>query len=135
MGAPSSAATTGDPTSRNEVLLRGRISGLPEQRTLPSGDVIATLRVVTQRDASAGPTVDTIDCVARRAGIRRTFIGARPGDVAELTGALRRRFWRTGNGVASRYEVEVATCRIIERAGRPTTGGRATRRRVGEADS
>ena len=34
-----------------------------------------------------------------------------PGDVVEVTGALRRRFFRGGGGVQSRYDVEVSALR------------------------
>ncbi len=38
----------------NEVLLRGRLSGAPEQRVLPSGDTVWTFRVVIGRPPGAG---------------------------------------------------------------------------------
>jgi single-strand DNA-binding protein len=35
-------------------------------------------------------------------------------DVVEIEGALRRRFWQTGSGSASRVEVEVATLKSVK---------------------
>jgi len=93
----------------NVIRLVGRLSAAPELRVLPSGDEICVFRLVVER---AGPrdgvTIDTIDCVAHRAPIRRASQRWSPGEVLEVEGALRRRFWRTGVGVASRYEVEVS---------------------------
>jgi single-strand DNA-binding protein len=40
------------------------------------------------------------------------------GDEVEVVGALRRRFFRTAGGPASRYEVEVRTASRVARVGR-----------------
>jgi single-strand DNA-binding protein len=53
-------------------------------------------------------TVDTIDCVAFKPAVQRKSANLEIGDIVEITGELRRRFWKTGAGVASRMEVEVA---------------------------
>ena len=53
-------------------------------------------------------SVDTVDCVAWSATVQRSVSGCAAGDVVRVRGALRRRFWRTGGGAASRCEVEVA---------------------------
>ena len=50
------------------------------------------------------------------------FIGSDPagwrtGDVVEVEGALQRRFWRTGAGTASRYEVNCRRGRKVARGG------------------
>ena len=51
----------------NEVLLTGRVSGVPEERELPSGDRVVQLRLVVRRPPARGRTggsragVDTID--------------------------------------------------------------------------
>jgi len=97
--------------SINEVRLVGRVSGVT-QSTLPSGDEIVTFRVVTDRLASQrGPSgrvmVDTLDCVAFAAAVRRKAAALADGDWVEVAGALRRRFWRGTSGAASRTEVEV----------------------------
>ncbi len=108
---------------RNEVTLVGRLSAEAAERTLPSGDVVVSWRVVVQRPpepSRASMAVDTIECVARTAALGRRALTWLPGDTMEMTGALRRRFWRGGDGVRSRYEVEVATAR---RSGRSGAGG------------
>lgn len=89
----------------NHIELTGRISGAPTTRELPSGDELVTLRLVVTRDA--GGPVDTIDCACWSAGARRAAARFVDGDRARVEGALRRRFFRTPGGPASRYEVEV----------------------------
>ena len=111
--------------SCNEVVLVGRMAAAAEERILPSGDVLSSWRVVVDRPpprraVRAGvraPTVDTLECVAWTAGLRRTAAGLLPGDVVSVEGALRRRFWRTGTGPVSRCEVEVAKVRRLARPG------------------
>jgi single-strand DNA-binding protein len=121
-GALEGAAPAGPP-SRNEVLLVGRVSGAPEERELPSGDQLVSWRLVVDRPAPAKPgqgravTIDTVDCVARAAGPRRTGRGLADGDVVQVDGALRRRFWRGATGASSRTEVEVLAVRRLRRAG------------------
>ena len=122
-GADGEGAVT--PLARNEVLLVGRVSGEPQERELPSGDSLVSWRLVVDRPPGGRKpppgvrptTVDTVDCVAWTAGLRRTARGLGDGDVVELRGALRRRFWRAGAGPASRCEVEAAGLRRLSRAG------------------
>ena len=79
-------------------------------KVLPSGDEIATWRLIVGRTGPpAGPKVDVIDCVAFAARVRRRVAGWQPGDVIEVTGSLRRRFWRGPGGVQSRCEIQVDT--------------------------
>jgi len=112
----------GDARARNEVWLVGRLAAPAEERLLPSGSVLVTFRVIVGRPPplkptpARTPTVDTIDCVAGSATVRRTVLGWLAGDVVEVSGALRRRFWRAGTGAASRTEVEVAKARRLARA-------------------
>jgi single-strand DNA-binding protein len=103
---------------RNEVLLVGRVSAEPEVRVLPSGDEITTWRLVVARgDAPEGrPAQDTIDCTARSTRTRRSASTWAAGDVVEVQGALRRRFWKTSAALASRCEVEVSRVRRVARA-------------------
>lgn len=89
----------------NTVELIGRVSGEPEARVLPSGDDLVTLRLVVPRPA--GGPVDTIDLACWSVSSRRAAARLGDGDTVHVTGALRRRFFRTPGGAASRYEVEV----------------------------
>lgn len=96
----------------NEVRLVGRLSGEPAVRVLPSGDELTVWRLVVDREPDKSvprsPSVDTIDCVAQRASVQRMAARWSAGDVLEVQGALRRRFWRGAGGTASRCEVEVS---------------------------
>jgi single-strand DNA-binding protein len=120
---PAEFGTGADRVPVNEVRLVGRLAAAPEQRELPSGDVLVVFRVVVDREgtvdrrgARAGPSVDTIDCAGWRGDVRRTVSAWRAGDVVEVHGALRRRFWRGPHGPASRCEVAVSRARRVSRA-------------------
>ena len=107
----------------NEVRLVGRVSQAPEERILPSGDALWTFRVVVPR-AGSGPasragsrqTVDALECVVWGGRVRRSVTGWAEGDLVEVTGAIRRRFFRAGGATASRVEIDVAGGRVIRRA-------------------
>jgi single-strand DNA-binding protein len=107
----------------NEVHLVGRLAGEPRRRELPSGDVLVTFRVVVSRaparrgTRTGAPTVDTLDCVAWRADVQRSVERATEGDLVELHGSLRRRFWRAAAGAVSRSEVEVVRMKRLPPAG------------------
>jgi single-strand DNA-binding protein len=107
----------------NVVRVRGRLAVAPDLRDLPSGDVVATFRIVVPRPpvraGVAGSTVkvDTLDCAAFRADVRRRVARWHPGDVLEVEGSLRRRFFRAGGAAASRYEIEVTDARRVATAG------------------
>jgi single-strand DNA-binding protein len=109
---------------QNSVVLIGRIADAAADRTLPSGDVLVTWRVVVRRpspsrampDSVRGTTVDTINCASWRADVRRAAGGWSKGDLVRIEGSLRRRFWRTAAGTASRCEVEVTRVRRLARA-------------------
>jgi single-strand DNA-binding protein len=119
-GGPSRPAVV---EGHNEVVLGGRVSGEPTVRVLPSGDELVSWRLVVGRDnrglSATGrqlPTVDTIDCVAFKPGVRRTAARWAGGEVVEIRGELRRRFWRGPQGAASRCEVEVLEIKKISAA-------------------
>lgn len=101
----------------NEVRLVGRVSGTPEERDLPSGDVVVQLRVVVPRpDGTAGASVDTIDVACWSGRTRQVARRLQAGDHAEVTGALRRRFYRAGAATVSRYEVQAHSLRRAKAA-------------------
>ena len=119
------ATTDRDETSsaRNDVVLRGRLPAAAEERALPSGDLIVTLRIVVpRRGGPARPrrstgasraTVDTIDVVCWTAATRRAAMRLEPGDTIEVEGSLRRRFFGGGTGRQSRYDVEAGAVRRL----------------------
>lgn len=97
----------------NDVQVVGRVSGEPTARALPSGDQIVSWRVVVPRppDDQRRARSDTLDCVAFRGDVRRRVTSWKTGDVVEVRGSLRRRFWRGPAGLQSRYEIEVTGCK------------------------
>lgn len=117
-----SAQETRDETvesSVNEVRLVGRISQQPEERVLPSGDSVWTFRIVVPRAggrARSRQTVDSLDCAVWTGRVRRSVAVWSVDDVVEVTGAMRRRFFRAGGAAVSRVEVEVSGGRVIRRA-------------------
>jgi single-strand DNA-binding protein len=105
------------PDWTNEVRLVGRISADAEERELPSGDRVSQLRVVVPRSTDTGAgRVDTIDVACWSARTRRSARGLKAQDHVEVTGALRRRFFRTGTATVSRYEVEALSLKRIRAA-------------------
>jgi len=106
----------------NHVLLRGLLAVEPHVRVLPSGDELCSFRLTVQRPKSSYGRArsDSIDCATTRAAARKAIGRRLPGEQVEVSGSLRRRFWRSANGgPASRYEVEVMRVRRL----RTTPGG------------
>lgn len=109
----------------NEVRLVGRLSTEPEVILLPSGDEIVSARLVVQRPrppaGQATPRrVDTVTCTAWASAQRRTLRVLEEGDTVEITGALRRRFWRGGGGAQSTFEIEIESAHRVARKPPPT---------------
>jgi single-strand DNA-binding protein len=110
----------------NEVVLRGRISGDPQVRALPSGTVLVSFRVVMARErttmtASSKQSSDWVECTAWGARVRKQSQAWRDGDRVEVRGALRRRFFRVAGQTRSNLEVEMLGGRLVRR---PTGRGR-----------
>lgn len=100
------AAPTETDNSLNEVLLRGRVSGEPAEKELPSGDVVVEFRIVVPRKSRDG--VDTLDIAAWTSKTRRTGLSLKSEEWVEVTGAVRRRFWQAPSGLASRWQIEAS---------------------------
>jgi len=117
-----SADGDGDPRpATNLVRLRGRVSTGAAERVLPSGSVVVTLRLSVPREPSpmtkgSRQASDWVDCSAWGGRVRRAAAGWDVGDLVEVEGALRRRFYRGASGTATRLEVEVLAGRRVERA-------------------
>ena len=102
----------------NIVRLVGRIGAAPVETDLPSGDTIASFRVIVGRPEGHGSTqrVDTLDCTAWTPRVRRSARTWHKDDVVEVEGAIRRRFFATAAGRSSRVDIEVSAARMIRRA-------------------
>lgn len=88
----------------NEVTLIGRASTPALEKELPSGDKVVEVRIVVARDDREG--YDTFDLAFWSASLRKRALTLTDDEWIEVSGALRRRFWRTGNNIASRWQVE-----------------------------
>jgi len=106
----------------NEVRLVGRLAADPQLRELPSGDTVWNLRVVVERPLPSGEEkprqrVDSLECAVWGGRLKKQVDSWSAGDVVEVSGALRRRFFRAGGATASRVEVELCRGKVIRRAG------------------
>ncbi len=109
----------------NHVELVGELAGEPELRHLPSGDAVVSFRLTVRTPGrpraarlppARGSRGDSIDCAVWRADVRSRLRTWRAGDVLAVTGALHHRYWWGPQGLASRYEVEVSTAKVLRRA-------------------
>jgi single-strand DNA-binding protein len=108
-GVSGSVTPAASAAHRNEVAVAGRLAAAAVYKQLPSGDEIVTWRLIVDRATKdASRKVDLVDCTAFAARVRRQALDWTAGDVIEVSGALRRRFWRGAGGLQSRCEVEVA---------------------------
>lgn len=106
--------------AENSITLVGRVSAAPEVRRLPSDDELVTFRLIvprsrvkTREDSASRATVDVIDIACWTARARRAALKLEPETVVQVEGSLRRRFFRSGGGAASRYEVEAAAVKRV----------------------
>lgn len=108
-----------DRIGHNVVSLVGRVSGEVAERELPSGDHLSTFRLVVPRpEQSQGRArVDTVDVACWSGRTRRVAARLGEGTVVAVEGALRRRFFATGAGRGSRYEVEAVRVRRVSGGG------------------
>lgn len=121
----SSPAPPEDEKHGSTVVLRGRVTAHPEERTLPSGDALVTFRLSVRRRSTplgrgSKQTTDWVDCVAGSARVRRTASTWSVGDEVEVDGVLRRRFFRSDGGAGgSRLEVEALRVRRVRKVQTP----------------
>jgi single-strand DNA-binding protein len=106
----------------NDVRLLGRLSAAPATVELPSGDVLMTFRIsvprapTAGRGPSSGQRVDSVPCTAWAPRLRRSIATWRSGDLVEVVGAVRCRFYQAGGATRSRVEVEASAARIMRRS-------------------
>ena len=113
----SEASDSLDPmrNPRNEVFLEGRVSNQPQERVLPSGDVVVEFRIVIDRSQSRGKKreVDTLDIAVWSASTRKRALRLSVDDWVSIDGAVRRRLWQAPTGLASRWQVEASQLRKL----------------------
>jgi single-strand DNA-binding protein len=120
--APAEAdSAEASPEGVNRVTLRGRVTAAPTERTLPSGTPIVAVRLSVPRERTAMTAAskahnDWVDCVGWTGGVRRGMRSWQVGDQVEVSGALRRRVFRTAGGPTSIVEVEALGVSRLRRA-------------------
>lgn len=94
----------------NEIVLVGRLSGATEWRALPDDRQVAVWRLVVEHRNARSPQdgLDTIRCVTYDETLQEHVRAWSHGDLVEVRGALRHRFWRSPDGPRGLYEVEAA---------------------------
>jgi len=90
--------------SFNNCLLRGRVSAPATDKELPSGEHVVEFRLIIGRDKRDG--VDTLDIASWSAKNRRIALSFKGGEWIEVSGSVRRRFWQSPTGLASRWQIE-----------------------------
>lgn len=100
----------------NEVLLVGRVTSIAGEKKLPSGDIVSEFRVVVERPAKAGKggAIDTIDIAVWKSALRKKVSALKLDIWVEIKGSVRRRFWQSAAGVASRWQVEANEIRTLK---------------------
>lgn len=100
----------------NVVLLRGRLSRPPEQRTLPSGDQLVAYEVTVDQPGGRAESVPVVWLAAPASAL-----DVEAGSDIVAVGRVRRRFFRAGGSTQSRTEVvadAVIPARHVKRAAR-----------------
>lgn len=100
-----------EPTYENSVQLIGRCSGPGTEKTLPSGDKVVEIRIIIGRDDRKG--YDTLDVALWSSLLRKRALSLKEDEWIEVSGALRRRFWKSGATAVSRWQVEGRELRRI----------------------
>lgn len=89
---------------RNQVSLIGRVSSTGISKEMPSGDTVIEFRVVIGRDDRDG--VDALDIAVWRSNLKKRALGLKEDEWISVKGVIRRRFWRVGGALSSRWQVE-----------------------------
>ncbi len=115
---------------RNAIAVVGDLVSPVEPRVRADGQEVLTFRVsvlvppvdagnagttVERRDGGSTGRRDVLDCVVTTPALRRRLEQYQPGDVIEVDGALRHRFWNASGRVQSRYEIDVLRLKRLAR--------------------
>ncbi|MBT2227292.1 single-stranded DNA-binding protein [Nonomuraea sp. NEAU-A123] len=95
---------------RNEVVLVGRLSATPEDKPLPSGDILTKWRLIVRRPhhRSDQTMTDSVPCATFDPEAAAFVRSLRPRDTMEIKGAFRCHVYGPTAAKIWRYEVEVS---------------------------
>ena len=100
----------------NQVSLVGRLSGKAKEKVLPSGSRVVEFRLIVARadnESGSKQLVDTIDVATWKALGRKSALKFDENSWISVNGAIRRRFWQSPAGLASRWQVEASEIKGI----------------------
>ena len=100
----------------NQVALVGRLSGEAKEKVLPSGSKVVEFRLIIEREkdrSGSKQLVDTIDIATWSAAGRKSALKLDENAWISVNGAIRRRFWQSPTGLASRWQVEASEIKSI----------------------
>lgn len=112
MTAAAAEATT---LHRNEVHLVGEVSTIPEERELSDGRGAVTFRLEVRTEADAGSVRDSLDVTLVSARARKAALGWDVGDVVEVDGVVRRKFYKVGNASKPFTVIEAERAKRLRR--------------------
>jgi single-strand DNA-binding protein len=103
------------PIAINRVHLLGRVSSLAVSKQMPSGDLVVEFRLVVDRKSKRAVKreVDTLHITAWLARPQKRALSLKINDWVEVEGSIRRRFWKSPTGLASRWQVEASQLKKI----------------------
>ena len=100
----------------NQVTLIGRLSGEATEKVLPSGSKVVEFRLIIEREkdrSGSKQLVDTIDIATWSSAGRKSALKLDENAWISVNGAIRRRFWQSPTGLASRWQVEASEIKSI----------------------
>ena len=97
--------------SLNQVKLCGWVTTIARTKELPNGDLITEFRIAITRPEGG---VDTIDLEAWTKATRKKAEELKDGEWVKITGSIRRRFWKSGSGLASQWSVVTKSIKKVE---------------------
>jgi len=100
----------------NQVELVGRLSGAAQEKVLPSGSKVVEFRLIIEREkdrSGSKQLVDTIDIATWSAVGRKSALKLDENAWISVNGSIRRRFWQSPTGLASRWQVEASEIKSI----------------------
>jgi len=100
----------------NQVALIGRLSDEAKEKILPCGSKVVEFRLIVEREkdrSGSKQLVDTIDIATWTAAGRKSALKLDENAWVSVNGAIRRRFWQSPSGLASRWQVEASEIKSI----------------------